>query len=77
MKVLEVEGCCSSVTRAPVAKARGPGFDLSEKKFQSRERVASIYLSASKGYKIVHQKYIKTCNSAGTQVKYHAYKYFP
>ncbi len=27
MKVLEVEGCRSSVTRAPVAKARGPGFD--------------------------------------------------
>ncbi len=27
MKVLEVEGCRSSVTRAPVAKAKGPGFD--------------------------------------------------
>ncbi len=27
MKVLEVVGCCSSVVRALVAKARGPGFD--------------------------------------------------
>ncbi len=27
MKVLKVEGCCSSVARALVAKARGPGLD--------------------------------------------------
>ncbi len=27
MKVLEVVGCRSSVARALVAKARGPGFD--------------------------------------------------
>ncbi len=27
VKVLEVEGCHSSVARAPVAKARGPVFD--------------------------------------------------
>ncbi len=27
MKVLEVMGCCSSVARALVAKARDPGFD--------------------------------------------------
>ncbi len=27
MKVLEVEGCCSSVVRALMAKARGPGFE--------------------------------------------------
>ncbi len=27
MKVLEVVGCHSSVARALVAKARGPGFD--------------------------------------------------
>ncbi len=27
MKVLEVEGCRSSVDRAPVAKAGGPGFE--------------------------------------------------
>ena len=26
MRVLEVEGCRSSVVRAPVAKAGGPGF---------------------------------------------------
>ena len=28
MKVLEVVGCRSSVVRALVAKARGPGFDF-------------------------------------------------
>ncbi len=27
MKVLEVVGCCSSMARALVANARGPGFD--------------------------------------------------
>ncbi len=27
MKVLEVEGCCSSVVRALVAEANGPRFD--------------------------------------------------
>ena len=27
MRVLEVEGCRSSVVRAPVAKAGGPGFE--------------------------------------------------
>ncbi len=27
MRVLEVEGCCSSVVTALVAKASGPGFE--------------------------------------------------
>ena len=41
---------------------------------RGRADVPPIYLSASEGYNVVHQKYVKTCVSAGLQAaKYHAF----
>ena len=41
---------------------------------RGRADVPPIYLSASEGYNVVHQKYVKTCVSAGLQAaEYHAF----
>ena len=41
---------------------------------RGRAEVAPIYLSASEGYHVVHQKYVEACISTGEQAaKYHAF----
>lgn len=41
---------------------------------RGRAEVAPIYLSASEGYHVVHQKYVEACISNGEEAaKYHAF----